>query len=157
MSSIARWQLVVHYLGEVLMFAGIAWGIYRMAVLHACPTAQFNDLTLISLGLGLAVLPLMPFTNRSQATSALPVSAPAYLAPMLQRHPPLAAGWWTVAVVGVGLAGYAQWSHWPGLIWFDALLPAVLYLMFGVNTAALTPASQRRGAAVKDSEVHRHA
>jgi hypothetical protein len=121
MSGIARWQLAVHYLGEVAMFAGVAWGLYRMLALHACPTARFNDLSLIVLGLGTAILPLHPFGPSA-----------GYLSRMFQHNSVLARSSWMLALSGVVFAIYAQWFKLPNAVWFIALLPAAFYMWFGI-------------------------
>jgi hypothetical protein len=92
-------------------------------VLHACPVARFNDLSLIVLGLGMAILPLHPFG-----------ASTGYLSSLFQRNSIMARSSWMLALSGVAFAIYAQWFKLPNAVWFIALLPAAFYMWFGIQS-----------------------
>ncbi len=123
MTGLTAWQRVVYYLGTVLMLGGFGWAVYRMAVLHGCPTARFNDLSLIVLGLGLSILPLHPCG-----------ASATYLVPVLRRIRGVAIALWALGLAGAAYSVYALWQHIPNLQWMPALLPAALYMWFGIET-----------------------
>jgi hypothetical protein len=136
MTGMALWQRAVYYLGMALMVGGFVWAIYRMAVIHGCPIARFNDLSLIALGLGVAIAPLHPFAP-----------APAYLSPALRRNPNLASMVWLLALAGTAVAIFALWMHMPNLVWFAALVPAGYYWWFGIQVGQ--PAVEGQGPRAK--------
>lgn len=122
MIHMAAWQRVMYYFGEAVMIGGLGWGLYSRFVLHACPAGAFNYLTLIIAGLSLSVLPLHPF------------GAQRYLSSALRRTPGAGIIWWLLALFGLG---YALWDRallQPGIWWFVALVPAMLYFWFAVQS-----------------------
>jgi len=157
MTPMALWQKIVYGLGEGLLVAGLLWGLYDRFMKHACPTGAFNELTLIVIGLAVAVLPLHPF-RREQGTGA-PGSgagpgaaktggtaaaatqnagrmpAPPYLTPALRRSPALALSVWIIALLGAAFSLWSRLSMQPGIWWFAGLLPAGLYFWFGISTS----------------------
>lgn len=123
MTGLASWQRAVYYLGTVLMLGGFGWAVYRMLVLRGCPTARFNDLSLIVLGLGVSILPLHPFG-----------AAPGYFVPVMRRMRGMAVALWVLGLVGAAYAVYALWHRIPNLQWMPALLPAAVYMWFGIDS-----------------------
>jgi hypothetical protein len=141
MTGLTSWQRVVYYNGMVLMLGGFGWAVYRMFVVHGCPTASFNDLSLIILGLGVSVLPLHPFG-----------AAPDYLVPLLRRNRGLAGVVWALALAGCGFGIIALWRHIPNAQWMAALIPAAYYMWFGIEAGKPGASSVVRAAASADAD-----
>jgi hypothetical protein len=122
MIHMARWQRVMYFFGEAVMIGGLIWGLISRFVLHACPAGVFNYLTLIIAGLTLSVLPVHPF------------GAPRYLNRSLRSTPVAGAIWWMLALIGLGYAIWDRATMQPGIWWFAALVPAMLYFWFAVQS-----------------------
>ena len=122
MTYLAPWQRTLYFLGEVVMVAGLLWGLWRIIIVRGCPVTPFNDITLIVLGLAISTIPLHPFGSR------------AYMQPALRRAPTAAVLWWLIALIGLGYSLFLRFSS-PvpvGLWWFAALIPAVLYFWLAI-------------------------
>jgi hypothetical protein len=137
MSGMALWQRVLYHAGEVLMVAGLAWALWRVVILRTCPVGPVNDITLIVGGLALSVLPVMPLPGSGGHLAA-------YITPVLRTRPMLAWAAWVVAFGCGALALYARLTLKPGLLWFYALIPVLLYLWFG--TASRLAGGRGKGA-----------
>jgi len=137
MSGMALWQRVLYHLGEVLMVAGLAWALWRVFILRTCPAGAFNDITLIVGGLALSILPIMPLHAPDGAFAP-------YITPALRTRPLLAWAVWVIAFGCGAFALYARLTLKPGMFWFYALIPALLYLWFA--TASRLAGGRGKGA-----------
>jgi hypothetical protein len=126
---------VVHHVGEVVLAGGLLWALYRVFVQRTCPMGWLNDLTLIVLGLTIAIAPLHPFGGRPverRSVAATGALEQGYFMPWLARRPALAVAFYLLAVAGGCAAGTLIMLGYAAQLWFAPLIPTAGYMWFGI-------------------------
>ncbi|MCB1186392.1 hypothetical protein KDL29_04415 [bacterium] len=118
MRMLSTSQNLLHLLGELLLVAAGAWGLYLRIVLGVAPvltTQWFGPLALLAIGLLLAVLPLTPARNA------------AWINPWFRRRPGIASLLWSFAACGCLYSLWLQYELQFTLRPVLLLLPGFLY------------------------------